>query len=46
MSFAGKSSWYWQQRERSEIMKADGLLISAEELPWRKSDFRLRITAK
>src|SRR5271157_227210 len=23
------------QRERSEIMKADGLLISAEELPWR-----------
>jgi hypothetical protein len=32
-------------RERSEIMKADGLLISAENFPGG-SDFRLPITAK
>jgi hypothetical protein len=34
------------QRERSEIMKADELPISAEELPLAESDFRLPITAE
>src|SRR5271167_3963632 len=34
--FRGVQRGYFSfQRERSEIMKADGLLISAEELPWR-----------
>ena len=45
--FRGVQRGYFSfQRERSEIMKADGLLISAEERPWRESDFRLPIAAK
>ena len=45
--FRGVQRGYFSfQRERNEIMKPDGLLISAEELPWRNPIFRLPITAK
>jgi hypothetical protein len=45
--FRGVQRGYFSfQRERSEIMKVDELLISAKELPWRKLISLCPITAQ